>query len=283
MVTADSISMAQNNQLLQYNDPTERLRNLRIYQKLLILLLAVNLLGLLGGGFYVYKTKSVPIRWYNKYIKRVSYPRDRRYYRQRLNVFNLLKEEVTGKKAIIFVGNSLIDTFEWAEYFTDLEDTVILNRGIGGDTIDRLIERFDSTFLAGYNPQRIFIMVGINDISSNNFQVGNFIKKYRVLLEKLSVYIPPDKICVHSILPVRNREDKPITEIKKINQYLRLYAHEKDLHYIDLYDKLIDSTGQLDAKYSLDGIHLTSEGYKVWLETIKPYVLSPPVGTKEET
>ncbi|MFX0202474.1 MAG: GDSL-type esterase/lipase family protein, partial [Candidatus Hodarchaeota archaeon] len=61
--------------------------------------------------------------------------------------------------------------------------------------------------------------------------------------------------------------------IRNINEHLKLYAQEKKLCYIDLYDIFTDSTGQLDVRLSLDGIHLTFEGYKVWLEAIEPYVI----------
>ncbi|MEW6001528.1 MAG: GDSL-type esterase/lipase family protein [Nitrospirota bacterium] len=244
----------------------------RSYKRLFIFSLVINLLGLLGGGFYVYETKSVFVYRYNKHVKGASYVEDARYYRQRLNVFHLLQKEMEGKKAIIFAGDSLIDTFEWAEYFNDLEDTMILNRGIGGDTIERLMDRFEITFLAGPIPNKIFIMVGINDMNRQNFDMENFIGKYHSLLEKLSSRVSPDKICIHSILPVR-LENISSQTIKKVNESLKIYAHEKGLCYIDLYDKLADSTGQLDARYSVDGIHLTSEGYRIWLEILKPYIL----------
>jgi lysophospholipase L1-like esterase len=39
-----------------------------------------------------------------------------------------------------------------------------------------------------------------------------------------------------------------------------------------LHSRLVDATGQLDARYSLDGLHLTAHGYRVWLDHIAPYV-----------
>lgn len=244
------------------------------HKKLLIISLTINLLGFLVGGLYIYRTAYVIKGWFNRHIKGISIPYENIFYKPRVEIFKLLEANRTTKKAIVFAGDSLIENFEWAEYFTNLEDAVILNRGIRWDTIDGLMDRFEVTFLSGHKLQKVFIMVGVNDILQKEFRIEDFSNKYSVLLDKLATFLPPDKICIHSILPVRG-ENKLTTTIRKVNEYLRSYAHAKGFCYIDLYDKLADSTGQLDAKYSLpDGIHLMSEGYKVWHKAIEPHVLN---------
>ncbi len=260
---------------------SERLRprvdSRKAYKRLLIVSLFINLLGFVGGGFYVYKTGYIVKGWYDKYIKVVPNKkedkRDMRYHRQKLHAFRLFKEDAKDKKAIIFVGDSLTDTFEWHEYFSDLEGSIVLNRGIAGDTIDDLIHRFDVTFSSEYDSQKVFIMIGINDMVEEDFRIDIFVKKYKVLLEKLLVFLPPERICIQSILPVR-RENISNMTVKRVNESLRSNSDEKGLCYVDLYEKLADSKGQLDEKYSLDGIHLTSEGYRVWLETIESYLVN---------
>jgi lysophospholipase L1-like esterase len=249
----------------------------QLFIKLLIVSVVINFLGLLGGGYYVYKTRNILVNWYNAHFGNVSQTQNRNdiwklYYEQRLNVFYFLQEDVKDKRVIIFAGDSLINTFEWAEYFADSGDAIILNRGINGDKVDGLLDRFEVTFLTRPNPAKVFIMIGINDIKKN-FDLEKFLKKYDTLVEKLLAYLPPDKICIHTIFPVR-REDKPPMLIKKVNEHLRAYAQTQGLCYIDLYDKFADSSGQLQEIYAhTDGIHLTPEGYKIWLEAIEPEVL----------
>jgi lysophospholipase L1-like esterase len=85
--------------------------------------------------------------------------------------------------------------------------------------------------------------------------------------------MPADRICIHSLFPARQEAISNLL-IKQVNQYLKLYAIEKGLCYIDLYDKLTDLTGLLDAKYTYDGIHLSLEGHKIWLDAIQPQIFN---------
>src|SRR5699024_7028471 len=59
------------------------------------------------------------------------------YYYHRKNLFELLPNE---KKEIIFLGDSITDGNEWAEYFGSQR---IKNRGISGDVTDGVLYRHD--------------------------------------------------------------------------------------------------------------------------------------------
>ncbi len=172
----------------------------------------------------------------------------------------------------MFAGDSLIQTFEWAEYFSDLEDTVVLNRGISGDTVGGLTARTEINFLAHADPQ-VFIMVGINDLGlKRSFRLEDFMVAYERLIEKTLEYVTPDRVFIHSLLPV-NRPNISNGDVRKANEGLRLYAQRRGLRFVDLFDRYLDSTGRIvGAYYHSDGIHLSAEGYKVWLEVLEPYV-----------
>ena len=166
----------------------------------------------------------------------------------------------------------MIATFGWSESLSGLrDDAVILNRGIPGDTIHGLADRFDVTFFGGH-PEKVFIMIGINDVGEKEFHSEEFLEHYFVLLQRLSERVSPSEICVQSILPVRKKHISPRL-IKTINERLKSYANAEGFCFIDLHDHFADSTGRLDPKYSVDGIHLTAEGYRVWIESLSPYVV----------
>ena len=42
--------------------------------------------------------------------------------------------------------------------------------------------------------------------------------------------------------------------------------------YINVFDLLIDSYGNLNIDYTKDGIHLNGEGYKVFIDEIKTLI-----------
>ena len=114
------------------------------------------------GGLYVYKTRNVVAGWFN-YVTNRRPSSKSPFYAQRLHAFNILQTPKPDKKAVVFAGDSLMQTFEWGEYFSDLKDTVIINRGINGDTVAGLTERTEEIFRAYPNPEKVFIMVGSND------------------------------------------------------------------------------------------------------------------------
>lgn len=251
-------------------------------QRLLILSLVLNLVGAAVGGLYAYKTRDVLVGWYAKYVTREpARPSPRgRYHRQRVNAFNFLEQTLEGKRLIVFAGDSLIQTFEWGEYFSIPDsDVVIVNRGIGGDTIDQLIDRSRVTFLGDHGPEKIFIMVGVNDVSEKvgeeEFSPESVARKYRALLEAASAQVAPERICVHSILPVRGKKAFMNPAIRAVNTSLESYTNRKGFCYIDAHKKFADATGQLNARYAFeDGLHLSAEGYRLWLEILTPYVLN---------
>lgn len=247
----------------------------RSHRILLALSLLLNISGAALGGMYVYKTRHVLTGWYSRHVAGKSVSDDRRYYTQRTEVFRLLQPTSHKRQVIIFAGDSLIDTFEWGEPFADLQDTLVLNRGIGGNTLDDLIDRFDVTFRSPVTPDKVFLMVGINDIARDDFTLPIFSRKYFTLLESLAALMPRDRICVQSILPVR-RDNRTNAIVTMTNAHLQSRARAEGFCYIDLHRALVDSTGQLASRYSLDGIHLTSQGYSVWLQRIAPYIAGTP-------
>ena len=79
------------------------------------------------------------------------------FYYQRATLFEELP--VTSSD-IIFLGNSITNGAEWAELFKNKH---VKNRGISGDTSDRLLERLECNAL-NISPKNLVILIGTNDI-----------------------------------------------------------------------------------------------------------------------
>ena len=246
----------------------------RSLTKLLIISLSINLVGLLFGGFCIYKARNYLLSWFNRVTSRTIYKvTPLGFYGLKVNEFETLSHQTRHRKVIIFAGDSLVDGLEWHEHFPISNSGIILKRSISGETLDRFIDRFEVTFLPEYDILKVFIMIGINDIRDSTFRIETFTQKYHALLEKFLAFLPADRICLHSLFPTR-LENISNLQIKQVNSYLTAYAIGKRLCYIDLYDQLTDSTGHLNVNYTYDGIHLSFEGYKIWLRALTPYVLN---------
>ena len=120
------------------------------------------------------------------------------YYFSKRNVEELVP--VTGQN-IVMLGNSLTERGFWAEYF---QGKRVLNRGIGGDVTDGLLERMDESIF-DLEPKKVFINIGTNDISRPEYKRERLMSQYRKILMQIQARLPETKIYVMSYYPV-NRE-----------------------------------------------------------------------------
>jgi lysophospholipase L1-like esterase len=175
---------------------------------------------------------------------------------------------------IIFLGDSITDEGEWGELLGDSNITYnILNRGISGDTTDRILQRIDA--IIETQPKQIFLMVGINDLAMINKSVEKTVESYKQILVKFKNEIPEVQVFIQSVLPVNKNiylywEDNQ--KIVNLNSKLKNLAAEFNYQYIDIHSYTIDTEKQLDAKYTSDGLHLNGKAYLLWAEIIKQYL-----------
>ena len=190
-----------------------------------------------------------------------------------LNRDELFKVFPKSKNSIIFIGNSLTQNFEFAELFQNLS---IKNRGIIGDYTSTLYNRLEP--IIEEKPEKIFIEIGINDLGinlPNDSLVNNYIK----IIDKLQSKTPNSKIYIQSIFPVKNESQylKSITnpEVNKnvvlVNKELKSICEKKKMTYIDIYSSF-ELEGQMNPKYSIDGVHLNGAGYLLWRDKLKSFV-----------
>ncbi len=159
---------------------------------------------------------------------------------------------------IVFVGDSLIEYFDWQDRFPGHQ---VLNLGLSGETVGGLAARIRRIIGSATVPDVIFIMSGINNIASEDFGI---IDEYRQILKRLKIAYPSATIAVQSILPV-NLSWVDNTAIEEINRSLRGMSSELKVEYLDIYSSFIDSDGYPEIDFLLDdGVHLSEKGYEVW-------------------
>lgn len=181
------------------------------------------------------------------------------------------KEEVEtmDTNKVVFLGNSITEGFDLGKYFPEIQT---VNRGISGDHIDGLIERFDYS-VQRLKPSKLFVMIGINDIGtgdSDSLILSNYQKLLRILLKSL----PNTIIYIQSILPTTALWGNcPADKIQRINKFIKEYSTRFGFNWIDLYSKFSTPDGYLNKDYTIDGLHLNSRGYVYWAVILKKYGL----------
>jgi lysophospholipase L1-like esterase len=172
-------------------------------------------------------------------------------------------------KDIIFLGNSITAGVDWMEL---LGRSDVRNRGISGDISFGILERLGE--VTEGKPAKVFLLIGINDISRNipdSFVVAN----YRKIIQRIKAESPKTKIYFHTLLPVNNEFTQFKNHYNKdehilyVNEELKKLGAKEKITVIDLYPHFLGEDGKLKKQFTVDGLHLTAEGYKLWADVLK--------------
>lgn len=171
---------------------------------------------------------------------------------------------------IVFLGNSITDRVDWNEL---LGMCNVHNRGISGDITFGVLQRLNEV-IDGH-PAKVFILIGINDVS-RNIPDSIIANNFRRIVQRIKAGSPQTKIYFQTLLPVNNEFTQFKSHYNKdehilwLNEQIKKLAKEEMIDVIDLYPHFLNSANKLDKKYTLDGLHLNAEGYKVWAALLKP-------------
>jgi len=178
------------------------------------------------------------------------------------------KAEPKSKTDIIFLGNSITAGTDWAKLL-DLPQAK--NRGISGDISFGVLERLQDVIDG--KPSKIFILIGINDIS-RNIPDSVILSNYKKMIARIRKGSKKTKIYFNTLLPVNSAFEKFKNHYGKdehilwLNDEIRKLS-AKNVTIIDLYPNFTDKDQHLRAELTKDGLHLIPEGYKVWAELLK--------------
>ncbi len=167
------------------------------------------------------------------------------------------------KTDVLFIGDSMTEMYPLNEMFSTLH---IKNRGISGSASADVLKS-----VRGFDiPNTVFLLVGINDFF---YQVAadSTVKNIEAIVDLLHAKNPQAKIYVQSVLPVK--DSKMTKKVVELDSRISILAKRHGAIYINLFPFFVEN-GQLPEKYTIDGVHLSPEGYGVWKEHIKKFIPS---------
>ena len=177
---------------------------------------------------------------------------------------------------IIFIGDSIVEYYPLQELLQT--NKVLINRGIRGYKTDLLLDNLDA-HLFGSALDKVFILIGTNDIGKEIPQ-SETLENLEGVIQKISREYPLAQIQLLSVLPVNEGEEYKGTvylrtneKIQNLNRaYQGLASIYTNVQFIDLYETLLDETGQLDQEFTTDGLHLTIAGYALLSSELDKYL-----------
>lgn len=173
--------------------------------------------------------------------------------------------ETAEKGYVVFFGDSITELCDLSTYYPDIKAH---NRGISGDTTFGMLARLENNVL-NIQPSTIVLLGGTNDLArgSSPQKIAYNIGK---IIQNITTALPDCKIIVQSVYPV-NPHKKPAflnavktrknEDIKAINALLPDICAQHGAIYVDMYSQLTDSDGNLKKEYTVDGLHISRQGY----------------------
>lgn len=162
---------------------------------------------------------------------------------------------------IVFCGDSI--TKGWEIYNLFEQPQKVFVSGVESSTSADLLKRIEP--IAQKKPNKLFLMIGINEIKSPERILDN----YEKIINKIQATSPYTHIYVQSILPTRSQSIDN-TAIVTTNNRLRALCDRKNafVRYLDLYGSFLADDGMLGPNFTEDGIHLTKNAYSLWKKRI---------------
>lgn len=175
--------------------------------------------------------------------------------------YNKSYNDIKKYENIVFLGDSITEWYPIDEIFGDLP---IVRSGIAGYQTTDLLKRMDN-FVYQYNPTKVIILVGTNDLKYSEDTTEETIKNTKKIIAEIKKNRKNTKIYYQSIYPVHEGmwavEDRTNDKIQTVNKAMKEYCLDNDVTYIDMYNELIDEDGELDEKLTKDGLHPNDLGY----------------------
>jgi lysophospholipase L1-like esterase len=170
-----------------------------------------------------------------------------------------------GEQRVVFMGNSI--TEGWSnlnpEFF---EGKPYINRGISGQTTPQMLLRFRQDVIE-LKPKVVLINAGVNDIAGNTgHSTLDMIEDNLTSMVELAK-VNGITVILASVIPAFDFPWKPgmqpAAKIVALNSWIKSYAAQNHLIYLDYFTAMADERMGLKAALTYDGVHPNKEGYTI--------------------
>jgi lysophospholipase L1-like esterase len=168
-----------------------------------------------------------------------------------------------GDDRVVFMGDSITQGWHLDGSFPS---KLYINRGISGQTTPQMVLRFHQDVIA-LKPKAVIILAGINDIAGNTgpMTLEQTEDNLAAMAEMASAN--QIKVVLCSVLPAYDFPwspgQYPAHKVVALNEWIKAYAAEKGLVYVDFYSPMKDDRGGLPPTLSRDGVHPLPAGYAI--------------------
>jgi lysophospholipase L1-like esterase len=189
------------------------------------------------------------------------------WYEDDIKQLEKKRAELTSTPETLFYGSSSIRM--WASLNADFKDINPVNLGFGGSTLAACTWFFDRV-MKGYQPKRLIIYAGDNDLADGRHPEEVFIFFQQLVVEAAKRFGPLPCYFI-SLKPSISRW-KLVDQFRYTNKLIaaEIAQNHPDWHWIDIFNTMLKPDGQPDAaNYLSDGLHPSEKGYLIWKTQIQ--------------
>lgn len=175
----------------------------------------------------------------------------------------------------VLAGDSITEILNHTELYADYTSKsclAVYNRGISGDTSDRLLERFESNVLA-LQPSNIVLLIGTNDYNYG-LPMQDTVDNIEKILAMISEKCSGANVILQAVYPVNGKlskyNKKKNVKIRELNKKLKPLTERYAAVFLDLTEVLSDKDGDFKAEYTYDGLHPNVFGFEKVVEKVIP-------------
>ena len=175
-----------------------------------------------------------------------------------------LSPPAANENRVVFFGDSI--TEGWSRDGAFFPGKPYVNRGISGQTTPQMLVRFRQDVVA-LHPKVVVILAGTNDIAGNTGpSTPEMIEDNLASMAEIAS-ANGIRVVLASILPAFDYPWRPglqpVPKISAVNQWMKEYARDHQLVYLDYYGAMVDERQGLRKEYGTDGVHPNKAGYDV--------------------
>ena len=185
------------------------------------------------------------------------------------------------KGQIVLVGSSLMGQFPVNELMMSLGmPGIVYNRAVGCNTSEYLADpELLEHSIFDLEPGKLFLNIGTRDMDLPGDKIGHLIENYDRLITMVLDRVPACQIYIIAFYPIcRPDAARPMPEnfrtretLLEVNAALAGLAARRQIHFIDINDRIADGDGYLRPEFAADMIHLTTPGYYALLQGLAQY------------
>lgn len=167
----------------------------------------------------------------------------------------------------LFIGSSSFTM--WKTLEQDLPEYAPLNRAFGMSTLLDVI-RYRAAIIEKYNPGKIVIYCGENDIASSDAVTGKIVlERFRLLYQHIRKKFPAIDIYYISLKPCPLRWEMRKRMLDANYRIANFCKKQKHTYFISIWNQMLKNSKPNPSLFIEDSLHMNKKGYEIWIKEIR--------------